>query len=88
MSRYVFPLINELIILTLLQFLLGTIEKAPDLYLDELQEMLVALCGWTVSKSTIWRTLRKTGFTMKKVKSLTHSLSFLFLLALDYLYCC
>ncbi|KIK74203.1 hypothetical protein PAXRUDRAFT_91192, partial [Paxillus rubicundulus Ve08.2h10] len=48
------------------EFLLGTIEKAPDLYLDELQEMLAASCGRTVSKSTIWRTLRKTGFTMKK----------------------
>jgi hypothetical protein len=71
-----------------MQFLLGTIEKAPDLYLDELQEILAALCGRTVSKSTIWCTLHKTGFTMKKVKSSTHSLSFLFLLALDYPYCC
>ncbi|KAF8551745.1 hypothetical protein OG21DRAFT_1466735, partial [Imleria badia] len=48
------------------EFLLGTIEKAPDLYLDELQDMLAASCGRTISKSTIWRTLRKTGFTMKK----------------------
>ncbi|KIJ08893.1 hypothetical protein PAXINDRAFT_88229 [Paxillus involutus ATCC 200175] len=86
MSRYVFPLINELILLTLLQFLLGTIEKAPDLYLDELQEMLAASCGRTVSKSTIWHTLRKTGFTMKKVKNLTRSVSSPFLLTLDYLY--
>ena len=64
--RYTLPLINELILLTSLQFLLGTIERAPDLYLDELQEMLAASCGHTVSKPTIWHTLRKTGFTMKK----------------------
>ncbi|KIK79175.1 hypothetical protein PAXRUDRAFT_44574, partial [Paxillus rubicundulus Ve08.2h10] len=48
------------------KFLLGTIEKASDLYLDELQEMLVALGGCTVLESTIWHTLHKTGFTMKK----------------------
>ncbi|KIK95007.1 hypothetical protein PAXRUDRAFT_141690 [Paxillus rubicundulus Ve08.2h10] len=69
------------------EFLLGTIEKAPDLYLDELPEMLAASCGRTVLKSTIWRTLRKTGFTMKKVKNLIHSVSSLFLLILDYPYC-
>lgn len=51
----------------MLQFLLGTIAKTPDLYLDELQEMLAASCGRTVSRATIWRTLRRAGFTMKKV---------------------
>ncbi|KAF8549307.1 hypothetical protein OG21DRAFT_1421531, partial [Imleria badia] len=53
----------------LLQFLLGTIEKAPDLYLDELQEMLAVLTGIQVSHSTVWRTLHRKGFTMKKVSS-------------------
>ncbi|KAF8137588.1 hypothetical protein EV363DRAFT_1124857, partial [Boletus edulis] len=47
-------------------FLLGTITKTPDLYLDELQEMLAVSCGRIVSRATIWRTLRKAGFTMKK----------------------
>ena len=51
----------------LLQFLLGTVEKSPDVYLDELQEMLATSCGVYVSRATVWRTLRKAGFTMKKV---------------------
>ncbi|KIJ04708.1 hypothetical protein PAXINDRAFT_24918, partial [Paxillus involutus ATCC 200175] len=49
------------------QFLLGTIQKTPDLYLDELREMLATSCGVDVSRATIWRTLRRAGFTMKKV---------------------
>ncbi|KIK10986.1 hypothetical protein PISMIDRAFT_76308, partial [Pisolithus microcarpus 441] len=49
------------------QFLLGTIQKAPDLYLDELQEMLVQSCGVEVSRATVWWTLQRAGFTMKKV---------------------
>ncbi|KIK16908.1 hypothetical protein PISMIDRAFT_112404 [Pisolithus microcarpus 441] len=49
------------------EFLLGTIQKMPDLYLDELQEMLATSCGVQVSCSTVWHTLRRSGFTMKKV---------------------
>jgi hypothetical protein len=49
------------------QFLLGTINKQPDLYLDELQEMLEVNCGRSVSCSTVWRVLRKGGLTLKKV---------------------
>ena len=52
---------------TLLQFLLGTIQKAPDLYLDELQEVLATTAGVEVSRSTVWCTLRRVGFTMKKI---------------------
>ncbi|KAF8120461.1 hypothetical protein EV363DRAFT_1189650 [Boletus edulis] len=48
-------------------FLLGTINKTPDLYLDELQEMLAVSCGVNISRATVWRTLRRTGLTMKKV---------------------
>ncbi|KAF9220151.1 hypothetical protein BS17DRAFT_715510, partial [Gyrodon lividus] len=48
-------------------FLLGTIQKAPDLYLDELKEMLAVSCGVDVSHMTVWRTLHQAGFTMKKV---------------------
>jgi transposase len=51
----------------LLQFLLGTVQKTPDLYLDELREMLQASCGTEVSHTTVWRTLCRYGFTMKKV---------------------
>ncbi|KAF9228549.1 hypothetical protein BS17DRAFT_663580, partial [Gyrodon lividus] len=49
------------------QFLLGTIQKAPDLYLDELKEMLAVSCGVDVSRTTVWRTLHQAGFTMKKI---------------------
>ncbi|KIK13389.1 hypothetical protein PISMIDRAFT_48594, partial [Pisolithus microcarpus 441] len=48
------------------EFLLGTIRKMPDLYLDELQEMLATSCGVEVSRATVWRTLHWAGFTMKK----------------------
>ncbi|KIK24913.1 hypothetical protein PISMIDRAFT_97690, partial [Pisolithus microcarpus 441] len=40
-----------------------------DLYLDELQQMLEASCGVNVSRATVWRTLSRSGFTMKKVSS-------------------
>ena len=50
-----------------LQFLLGVVQNTPDLYLDELQEMLAVSCGTNVSRTTVWRTLHRTGYTMKKV---------------------
>ncbi|KAF8834428.1 hypothetical protein BDN67DRAFT_868455, partial [Paxillus ammoniavirescens] len=50
-----------------LQFLLGAIQKLPDLYLDELQEMLALSCGVQVSRATVWQTLHRAGFTMKKI---------------------
>ena len=46
---------------------MGSIQRAPDLYLDELRELLTITCGVDVSESTIWRTLKRAGFTMKKV---------------------
>ncbi|KIK94859.1 hypothetical protein PAXRUDRAFT_141989, partial [Paxillus rubicundulus Ve08.2h10] len=49
------------------EFLLGTITKTPDLYLDKLQEMLAVSCGCMVLCATIWCTLHRAGFTMKKV---------------------
>ena len=39
----------------------------PDLYLDELRTELLETCGVSVSLATIWRTLIKGGYTMKKV---------------------
>ncbi|KAF8812198.1 hypothetical protein BYT27DRAFT_7018858, partial [Phlegmacium glaucopus] len=40
---------------------------SPDLYLDELRLELQERHGVSVSISTIWRTLRKGGYTMKKL---------------------
>ena len=41
--------------------------QTPDLYVDELQEMLSVSCGQDVSKATIWRMLHRAGYTFKKV---------------------
>ncbi|KAF8417370.1 hypothetical protein L210DRAFT_3359540, partial [Boletus edulis BED1] len=49
-----------------IDFLLGTVQKTPDLYLDELCEILAQNCGVNVSLSSVWRMLRSAGFTMKK----------------------
>jgi len=45
-----------------------TLSSTPDLYLDELRLELQERCGVTVSTSTIWRTLIKGGYRMKKVR--------------------
>ena len=37
-----------------LQFLLGVVQNTPDLYLDELQEMLVLSCGINVSRCPLF----------------------------------
>ena len=47
--------------------MLTALEKTPDLYLDELRIELLETCGVSVSESTIWRTLIKGGYSMKKV---------------------
>jgi len=52
-----------------LQFLLGVVQKTPDLYLDELKEMLMMSSGTEVSLTTVWRTLHRAGYTMKKVRT-------------------
>jgi transposase len=49
------------------QFLCGLVRHSPDLYLAELQEILEDRLGVEVNESTIWRSLRRCGFTMKKV---------------------
>jgi hypothetical protein len=54
------------------QFLFGTIRQAPDLYIDELQEMFALNCGKDVSQSTIWQMLCDGGFTLKKVSAYTY----------------
>ncbi|PPQ84969.1 hypothetical protein CVT26_008289 [Gymnopilus dilepis] len=50
-----------------IKFLQGTIRHSPDIYLDELKELLEDRIGLEVDESTIWRALRRSGFTMKKL---------------------
>jgi len=54
-----------------LELLLFSVKLAvchsPDLYLDELRGLLEECCGVCVSNSMLWRTLRRSGFTMKKI---------------------
>jgi len=50
------------------QFLHTTLNNMPDLYLDELRLELQETCGVSVSIPTVWRTLVKGGYTMKKVR--------------------
>ncbi len=50
-----------------LQFLHGAVSRNSDVYLNELQEDLRQICGVSVSKSSIWRALQRSGYTMKKV---------------------
>ncbi|KAF8814276.1 hypothetical protein BYT27DRAFT_7047953, partial [Phlegmacium glaucopus] len=49
-------------------FLQGQVNSTCDVFLDELQESLSAICGADTSISTIWRTLKRTGYRMKKVR--------------------
>ena len=51
-----------------LQYLKSCIARSADSYLDELQIQLEQLCHVKVSLPTIWRALRREGFTMKKVR--------------------
>ncbi|KAF9006819.1 hypothetical protein BDZ89DRAFT_1048643 [Hymenopellis radicata] len=39
-------------------------------YLDELKDEMEAICGWEISMATVWRTLQRGGFTLKKVQIL------------------
>ncbi|KIM36596.1 hypothetical protein M413DRAFT_78107, partial [Hebeloma cylindrosporum] len=43
------------------------VNSTCDVYLDELQDSLSAICNANVSKSTIWRILKRSGYKMKKV---------------------
>ena len=49
------------------KYLHGTLDKSCDAYLDELQLGLEETCRILVSLSTIWRALKRSGYTMKKV---------------------
>ena len=45
----------------------STLNQKPDLYLNELHKELLDTCRVLVSIPTIWRTLVKGGYSMKKV---------------------
>lgn len=51
------------------QFLIQTVTRRNDMYLEELREVLEERCGVHVSESTIWRTLQRVGFRMKEVRN-------------------
>jgi transposase len=51
------------------QFLQGQVRFSPDIYLTELRELLEERRGVEISDATLWRSLRRSGFTMKKVSS-------------------
>jgi len=64
------------LIVSFSKFLQGNIRRTPDAYLDELKDALVQRTGKVTSQATIWRVLRDSGFTMKKVWVLYHEFSF------------
>ena len=49
------------------QFLELKIASTPDIYLDELQRDLKVEKGLYVDTATIWRALRRRGYTHKRV---------------------
>ncbi|EJD02060.1 Homeodomain-like protein [Fomitiporia mediterranea MF3/22] len=49
------------------EYLLGSVDRRCDLFLLELRDELCNACGKEVSDSTVWRALRRVGFTMKRV---------------------
>ncbi|KAF8587505.1 hypothetical protein K439DRAFT_1337924 [Ramaria rubella] len=53
-------------------FLQGSLNRSCDLYLDELRDSLEQVCGVSVSLPTVWRSLRRSGWTMKKVSTTTN----------------
>ncbi|KAF9523762.1 hypothetical protein CPB83DRAFT_738640, partial [Crepidotus variabilis] len=48
-------------------FLHGCVNRNCDIYLDELQSDLENVCGAQASLSMIWKTLKRSGFQMKKL---------------------
>ncbi|KAJ7138028.1 Homeodomain-like protein [Mycena epipterygia] len=49
-------------------YLQGCLDLSCDKYLDELQLGLQETCGRIISQSTVWRALKRSGYTMKKVR--------------------
>ena len=61
-QKHIFIILNIPVVTASFDILSST----PDLYLDELWLELQETCGANVLISTIWRTLVKGGYTMKK----------------------
>jgi transposase len=59
------------------QMMLALLEHSPDLYLDEIQEQLLAQHDVDISLSTVCRTLRRLGISSKKVTEFSPTLSVL-----------
>ncbi len=53
--------------LTCLQFLESWVERKPDIMLDELRTQLESICGVVTTNWTISRSLRRRGYTRKRV---------------------
>lgn len=62
---------------TFVQWMRTAISKNCDMYLSDLQEILEVWVGQKVSQGTVWRTLKRMGFTMKQVSNWTFSLRLL-----------
>ena len=58
---------SSVYLMTSFQYLHGSLSRNCDGYLDELRAGLAAMCGIHVSISSVWRALRRSGYTMKKV---------------------
>jgi transposase len=52
--------------ITSIQHMFAALDKTPDLYLEEMRQDLFQRCGVLLDTSTIWRTLIKGGYTMKR----------------------
>lgn len=50
------------------QWMRLAIMKNCDMYLSDLQDILEQWVGQRVSQATVWRTLKRLGFTMKLVR--------------------
>ena len=60
-------IISTQFVLSIIQFLVGKINHTPDVYLEELREALEEESGVKVTISSIWKALKRKGYTMKKV---------------------
>jgi transposase len=49
--------------------MIALLEHSPDMYLDEIQEQLGDMHGIDVSLATVCRTLKRLGYSNKKVCS-------------------
>ncbi|KAJ7782521.1 hypothetical protein DFH07DRAFT_727956, partial [Mycena maculata] len=56
-------------------FLVGLVQRTPDMYLHKMQEELQELCGVEALLLSIWRALQRRGFTRKRVRSESSSIS-------------